>query len=164
MSPVAAFKEFCSPLLLLLVFPEKYTGIETLTILSVNFGCDKIWEADRLCLSAPLQGPEVVVARNSSSTSMVLRWSHLPENIFRGQPIGCSITYHPVNLESSFSVLSVNYPTNTTTLTNLTVYTTYVINVSAVSSGGIGPASTAKARTDAEGEISWKCPKLLKQH
>ena len=96
----------------------------------------------------------MVVARNSSSTSMVVRWSHLPENILRGQPIGCSITYHPVNLESSFSVLSVNYPTNTTTLTNLTVYTTYVINVTAVSSGGIGPASTAKARTDAEGEIS----------
>ena len=93
----------------------------------------------------------MVVARNSSSTSMVVRWSHLPEDIFRGQPIGCNITYHPVNLESSFSVLSVNYPTNTTTLTNLTVYTMYVINVSAVSSGGIGPANTVTARTDAEG-------------
>ena len=37
------------------------------------------------------------------------------------------------------------------TLTDLTVYTMYVIDVSAVSSGGIGPANTAKARTDAAG-------------
>ena len=48
--------------------------------------------------------------------------------------------------------MTVNYTTNTKTLTNLTVYTMYVINVLAVSSGGIGPARTARARTDAEGK------------
>lgn len=52
--------------------------------------------------------------------------------------------------------MSVNYTKNTTTLTNLTVYTMYVINVSAVSSGGIGIANTVKARTGAEGEmVDW---------
>ena len=53
--------------------------------------------------------------------------------------------------------MSLNYTTNATTLTNLTVYTMYVINVSAVSSGGIGPANTARARTDAEGKevLKW---------
>ena len=50
--------------------------------------------------------------------------------------------------------VSLNHKTNTTTLTNLTVYTMYVINVSAVSSGGIGPANTVKARTDADGRMS----------
>ena len=39
----------------------------------------------------------------------------------------------------------------TTVLANLTVYTVYGVNVSALSSGGIGPASTVKARTDARG-------------
>ena len=39
----------------------------------------------------------------------------------------------------------------TTVLANLTVYTVYVVNVSALSSGGIGPARTVKARTDARG-------------
>ena len=47
--------------------------------------------------------------------------------------------------------MSINHTSNITTLTNLTVYTMYVINVAAVSSGGIGPANTAKARTDARG-------------
>ena len=47
--------------------------------------------------------------------------------------------------------MSVNHSKNTTALTDLTVYSMYVINVSAVSSGGIGPANTAKARTDAAG-------------
>ena len=45
----------------------------------------------------------------------------------------------------------VTFTLNTTILTDLTVYTMYAINVSAVSSGGVGPANTAKARTDAAG-------------
>ena len=48
--------------------------------------------------------------------------------------------------------MSLNYTTNSITLTNLTVYNVYVINVSAVSSGGIGPAKTVRARTDEEGK------------
>ena len=83
---------------------------------------------------------------------MEVRWSHLPLENFRGRPIGYNITYYPVDLESYFRVLSVEYPKNTTTLTNLTVYTMYVIHVSAVSSGGIGPANTVKARTEADGK------------
>ena len=46
---------------------------------------------------------------------------------------------------------TVNYRTSTATLTNLTIYTMYTVKVSAVSSGGIGPANTMKARTGAEG-------------
>ena len=47
-----------------------------------------------------------------------------------------------------------NVTRNATTLSKLIVYTMYVINVSAVSSGGIGgPAKTVKARTDAEGKF-----------
>ena len=110
-----------------------------------------------LSLSAPWQGPEVVIAHYSSSTSMVVRWSQLPMKQFRGQPIGYRIAYYPVELESNTNFVSVNYSTNTTTLTNLTAYTIYVINVSAVSSGGIGPTKTARARTDAEGKevLKW---------
>ena len=70
---------------------------------------------------------------------------------FQGKPIGYKITYYPVYSANDVISLNVNYTTNTTTLTNLTVYTMYAINVSAVSSGGIGPANTAKARTGAEG-------------
>ena len=80
-----------------------------------------------------------------------MKWSHLPEEHFQGQPIGYNITYHPVDLESDINFVSLKYTTNTATLTNLTVYTMYVINVTAVSSGGIGPANTATARTDAAG-------------
>ena len=75
----------------------------------------------------------------------------MPEEHFQGQTIGYNITYYPVDLESDINFVSVNYTTNTTTLTNLSVYTMYVINVKAVSSGGIGPTNTAKARTEAKG-------------
>ena len=105
---------------------------------------------------APRQGPEVVTAHDSSSTSLVVRWSHLSQNYFRGQPVGYRITYYPVDLESNVNFLNVNYSANITTLTNLAIYTMYVCNVSAVSSGGIGPARKAEARTDAEGEMSRK--------
>ena len=98
----------------------------------------------------------MVTAYNSSSTSLVVKWSHLLDEHFQGQPIGYNITYYPVDLESEINFTSVNYTTNSTTLSDLTVYTMYVINVSAVSSGGIGPANTAKVLTVAKGTDVFK--------
>ena len=46
--------------------------------------------------------------------------------------------------------MTVNY-TNKTELINLAAFTMYVINVSAVSSGGVGPGNTTKARTNDAG-------------
>ena len=40
---------------------------------------------------------------------------------------------------------------NITELTNLSAFAMYVINVSAVSSGGVGPWNTIKAQTDDAG-------------
>ena len=104
-------------------------------------------------ISAPCRAPDLVIAYNLSSTSLVVKWRHLPENYFQGEPISYRITNNPVGSENDINVFSVNYTSNTTTLTNLAVYTLYVINVSAVSSGGIGPANTVKARTGAEGKM-----------
>lgn len=81
----------------------------------------------------------------------MVQWSHLREKHFRGQPIGYHITYFPADSENKINYVKVNFASNNTILSNLTAYTIYVINVSAVSSGGIGPANTAKARTGAEG-------------
>ena len=107
-------------------------------------------------ISAPCRAPDLIIAYNLSSTSLAVKWRHLPENYFQGEPISYRITYIPTALENNINVFSVNYTSNTTTLTNLTVYTLYVINVSAVSSGGIGPANTVKARTGAEGKMVFK--------
>ena len=82
----------------------------------------------------------------------MVKWSRLSKNHFQGEPIGYQIAYYAANAEGERISMNVNYTTNTKTLTNLTVYSTYVINVSAVSSGGIGPANTARARTDAGGK------------
>ena len=98
----------------------------------------------------------MVTAHNSSSTSLVVNWSHLLVKQFQGKPIGYKITFHPVESGIDVSHVSVNYTTNSTTLTNLTAYTMYVIRVSAVSSGGIGPANTVEARTDSEGTAESK--------
>ena len=81
-------------------------------------------------------------------------WRQLREKQFQGKPIGYRVTYHYVGLELDGGSVRVNYSTNRTTLTNLTVYTMYVIKVSAVSSGGIGPAYIVETRTGAEGMIS----------
>ena len=75
---------------------------------------------------------------------------------FQGKPIGYKITFHTVESGIDVSHVSVNYTINSTTLTNLTAYTMYVIRVSAVSSGGIGPANTVEARTDSEGTAESK--------
>ena len=71
----------------------------------------------------------------------------MPRQYLQGKPIGYNIVYYPVNLESNFHVLNVSYTTNTTNLTELDVYTLYAINVSAVSSGGVGPAKSSLALT-----------------
>ena len=103
--------------------------------------------------TAPSRAPDLVAAQNISSTSLVLEWSHLPEEHFQGKPISYIITYHTIDSDHDKYVVWENVTRNTTTLTNLTVYTVYVINVSAVSSGGTGPANTVRARTDAEGNF-----------
>ena len=81
-----------------------------------------------------------------------MKWNHLLKVDFQGKPIGYNVTYRSDDLESDMNFVSVNFTTNITTLSNLTVYTMYIVNVSAVSSGGIGPESTIKARTGAEGK------------
>ena len=101
--------------------------------------------------SVPNLAPDQVTAYNTSSTSLKVKWTRLEEESFQGKPIGYKIVYYPDYLESDVNFVTVYFVSNTTTLTNLTVYTMYVINVSAVSSGGIGPANTARARTDAGG-------------
>ena len=110
------------------------------------------------CRLAPTRAPDVVKAQNASSVSLVVKWSHLQAKEFQGQLIGYNITFHPVKLENGVNYVNVNYTSNTTTLTNLAFYTMYVINVSAVSSGGIGPANTVKARTGAEGTVESLIP------
>ncbi|KAJ7334472.1 hypothetical protein OS493_014789 [Desmophyllum pertusum] len=98
---------------------------------------------------APSRAPDLVTSYNTSSTSLVVRWSHVKKQYFYGQPIGYKIVYYPLDLESDVFSVTVNYTTNITTLADLAVYTMYVINVSAISSGGVGPAKTTKARTGA---------------
>jgi len=73
----------------------------------------------------------------------------VPKQNYQGEPIGYNITYNPVDLENDFKFVRVNYTTNTTNLTELDVYTKYAINVSAVSSGGVGPAKSTFASTGA---------------
>ena len=121
--------------------------------ISENFEVEQQKSAKGLCFSllAPWQGPDVLIVQDLSATILMVRWSHLQVDLFRGKTIGYKITYYPAHLERNITFASVNYTTNTTTLTNLTVYTMYVVNVSAVSSGGIGPANTAKARTGTGG-------------
>ena len=102
---------------------------------------------------APVRAPGVEAAHSSGSTSLIVKWSPVAEGDFQGKPIGYEIKFRPLKLELKPNYVSVNYTTNTTVLTNLTAYTTYAINVSAVSSGGIGPANTVEARTGAEGKM-----------
>lgn len=64
--------------------------------------------------------------------------------------MGYKVTYYPDGLESVINLVAVNL-TNTTELTNLSAFTMYVINISAVSSGGVGPWNTNKAPTDDAG-------------
>ena len=71
----------------------------------------------------------------------------MPKQYLHGKPIGYNIVYYPVGLERNLSFLNVSYTTNTTTFTELNVYTMYSINVSAVSSGGVGPAKSTFAST-----------------
>lgn len=81
-------------------------------------------------------------------------WSHVSQQHFRGEPLGYLIHYYPVRLERDLGFVTVNYTANYAELTNLTAFTEYVVNVSAVSSGGVGPGNWTTARTDDLGKIA----------
>lgn len=98
----------------------------------------------------------MVTVYNTSSTSLAVTWSHIPKQYFRGTPVGYIIGFYPVDLGSSNSnSVSVKYSTNTTTLTGLAVDTMYTVQVSAVSSGGVGPAKKTLAETGRRAFIRW---------
>lgn len=91
----------------------------------------------------------------------MVKWNLLSKRYFNGEPLGYKVTYHPVSLERNISSITVKYK-NITELTNLSAFTMYVINVSAVSSGGVGPWNTIKARTDDAGidDLKWTTAQL----
>ena len=93
----------------------------------------------------PSLAPDFIAAHNKSSTSLIVKWSQLPVKCFQGEPIGYNITYYPVDFKSDKLFVTANYILNSTVLSNLTLFTMYIISVSAVSSGGIGPANAIKA-------------------
>ena len=70
---------------------------------------------------------------------------------FNGNPIGYQISYYPTGLKNRLRFLKVTYTKNHTILPKLTAFTEYSVNVSAVSSGGMGPEVSTTARTDADG-------------
>ena len=104
-------------------------------------------------ISVPTRAPDVVIEQKSNSTSLVVKWSHLPKEHFPGQPVGYYISYYPAYFENDVKFVHVNFALNYTILSNLTAYTLYIINVSVESLGGIGPANTARIRTQPEGNI-----------
>ena len=90
----------------------------------------------------------MVTVYNTRSTGLAVKWSHVPKQYFQGRPIGYKIVFYPVDLGSrDFNSVSVKYSTNATTLTDLAVDTIYTVQVSAVSSGGEGPAKRTIAET-----------------
>ena len=98
------------------------------------------------CFSALSKPTDWVTAYNTSSTSLVVKWKHVPSRYFSGEPVGYKVYYMtPFNTVSPF--VRVNYTTNNITLTNLRVYTRYYIAVASVSSGGEGFARTTFGTT-----------------
>lgn len=78
-------------------------------------------------LLAPLQAPHSVTANNSSSTSLLVKRSHLSMEGFQGKPIGYNITYQSTDVKSRIYFAKVNHTTNISTLGRLTVYAMYEI-------------------------------------
>ena len=76
----------------------------------------------------------------------------MSKEAFNGKCIGYLITYYPIDSEKDISFVVVNFTKNFAELINLTASTTYVINVSAVSSGGVGPGKLTNAQTDDAGK------------
>ena len=90
----------------------------------------------------------MVTVYNTSSTSLAVKWSHVHKQYFRGRPVGYKVVFYPVVLGNRyFKSVSVKYSTDTTTLTGLSVHTMYIVEVSAVSSGGVGPVKKTLAET-----------------
>ena len=76
----------------------------------------------------------------------------MSKQYLNGKLIGYKISYYPIGWKRNLNFVTVNY-TNTTELNNLNAFTVYVINVSAVSSGGVGPGNNATVRTDDTGTL-----------
>ena len=103
--------------------------------------------------TAPSRPPDVIFPYNTTSKSLIVKWSHVPKQYFNGKPTGYNISYYPATFEWNVRFVTVDYKTNSTELSNLAAFTIYVIKVAAVSSGGVGPRSMISVQTKDAGII-----------
>ena len=76
----------------------------------------------------------------------------MSQQYFNGELIGYKISFSISSLQDSWNSETVGFQVDTIELRNLSAYTEYAVRVSAVSSGGVGPAIQTFATTDQEGE------------
>lgn len=103
----------------------------------------------------PIEIPSNVSAVNTSSTSLLVNWTHIENINWRGIPLGYRIYYWSPELPlepvlNTTALPSMNY----FELKSLSKYTTYCLNVTAFNSGGDGNSSNALClKTDQDGKV-----------
>ena len=98
--------------------------------------------------SAPSIAPEFAKAISYGKSTMYIYWARIPDRSFNGKPLGYNITYYPVGSEHNLRFAAVGDTESTSfELSGLDFNTTYVIKLSALSSGGEGPAISTTATT-----------------
>ena len=106
-----------------------------------------------LLYSVPSQPPQELKGLNTSSTSIKVTWTDVPESDRNGIITGYSIYYRLESSGGAWSTVNVNPDQYFVTLTSLQFWSVYDLKIAASTSKGIGIESAIiKTRTDEDGK------------
>lgn len=120
----------------------------------------------------PSRAPGNIVSTNTSSTSLLITWEHIPKKLVHGILLGYRVFYHQFVAEEEIgarrrkrAIDIVNetietLPSNTTFLRifNLTKFTNYSFRIVGFTSKGDGKLSqTFNVSTDEDSKLMFEC-------
>ena len=100
------------------------------------------------CFAAPIEAPVLVKAVNTSSTSIILKWTEISPENYGGILLGYRIYYRPADTKKKTKVIELSTTTFTYHLTDLFLWWSYEIRVGAYNRVGIGVTTNVTVQTD----------------
>lgn len=101
-----------------------------------------------LSFLAPKVAPEIVVAQNTSSSSIYVQWREINESGY-GILLGYQITYKALDYDQAKLVVkTVPLTARNYTMTGLLLYWRYNIEIGGYTRPGVGKVDTRIVRTD----------------
>jgi len=106
-----------------------------------------------LSLAVPSAAPKITSAYNTSSTSISVHWTPIPENVTNGILLGYKVIFRIRDLPETEQLLTIRNQSTSVELQGLKAFREYVIFVEGFTVKGSGINDSVACTTDEDGNL-----------